>query len=59
MNLEVSAMSGSMVIDTPVMGSVTTNLVCLKCPLSIFGRAFGMDFLSLPLVQIDVILGMN
>ena len=35
-------MRGSMVIDTPAKGSVTTTSVCLDCPLSIFGRDFGM-----------------
>lgn len=59
LNLELSDMNGSMVIDTPVMGSVTTSSICLNCPLSIFGRNFGMDLVCLPLYQLDVILGMN
>ncbi|XP_050881245.1 uncharacterized protein LOC127084776 isoform X1 [Lathyrus oleraceus] len=59
LKLEISEMFGSMVIDTPAKGSVTTTSVCLNCPLSIFGRDFGMDLVCLPLVQIDVILGMN
>ena len=59
LKLEISEMHGSMVIDTPAKGSVTTTSVCLNCPLSIFGRAFGIDLVCLPLVQIDVILGMN
>lgn len=50
LNLEVSAMSGSMVINTHAMGSVTMTLFCLKCPLSIFGRDFRMDMVCLPLV---------
>lgn len=59
LNLEVSAMSGGMVTDAPPMGSITTTLICLKIPLNIFGREFGMDLGYLPLVQIDVILRMN
>lgn len=59
MKLEVSSMSGSMVIDTPTNGLVTTLLVCLNCPLTIFGKDFGMDLVYLPLIQLDVILGMN
>ena len=59
LKLEISEMYGSMVIDTPAKGSVTTTSVCLSCPLSIFGRDFGIDLVCLPLVQIDVILGMN
>ena len=48
-----------MVIDTPASGSVTTSLVCLSCPLSIYGRDFAMDLVCLPLKDLDVILGMN
>ncbi|XP_050920412.1 uncharacterized protein LOC127138049 [Lathyrus oleraceus] len=39
--IRVFAMSGSMVIDTPTNGLVTTSLVCLNCPLTIYGRNFG------------------
>ncbi|XP_058726608.1 uncharacterized protein LOC131597968 [Vicia villosa] len=49
----------SMVIDTPVMGYVSTSFLCFNCPLSIFGREFGNDLICLPLEQIDVILCMN
>ena len=52
-------MNGSMLIETPANGSVTTTFVCLKCPLSIYGKSFLMDLVCLPLHQIDVILGMN
>ncbi|MCI75306.1 hypothetical protein A2U01_0096574, partial [Trifolium medium] len=33
-------MSGRMVIETPVSGSVVTTLVSLDCPVSVFGRHF-------------------
>lgn len=59
LNLEVSAVNGSMVIDTPTNDSVTTSLVCLNYPLTIYGRDFGIDLICLPLSQLDVILGMN
>ncbi|XP_058741293.1 uncharacterized protein LOC131613662, partial [Vicia villosa] len=59
LNLVLSDMRRSMVIDTPAMGSVSTSFVCLNCPLSIFGRDFGIDLVCLPLEQLDVILGMN
>ncbi|XP_050878624.1 uncharacterized protein LOC127082430 [Lathyrus oleraceus] len=52
-------MVGSMVIDTPTNGSVTTSLMCLKCPLTIFGKSFAMDLVYLHLIQLDVILGMK
>lgn len=57
--MEVFAMSGSIVIDTPVNGSVTTSLVCRNCLLTNYGRDFGINLVSLPLIQLDVILGMN
>ncbi|XP_050908970.1 uncharacterized protein LOC127122718 [Lathyrus oleraceus] len=48
-----------MVIKTPAKGSVTTNLVCLNCPLLIFDKDFGINLICLPLENLDVILGMN
>jgi len=57
--LVMSSMNGEMVVETPAKGSVTTSLVCLKCPLSIFGRDFTVDLVCLPLSGMDVILGMN
>src|ERR1043165_4986565 len=59
LNLEISNMDGSMVIDTLASGSVTTSYVCRNCPIVIFGRGFGMDLVCLPLEQLDIILGMN
>ncbi|XP_050897206.1 uncharacterized protein LOC127104028 [Lathyrus oleraceus] len=58
-NIEVSAMNGSMVIDTPTNSPVTTLLVCLSCPLTIYGRDFGTGLFCFPLSQLIVILGMN
>lgn len=59
LNLVVSNMRGEMVIDTPTKGSVTTSLVCLKCPLSIFDKDFVVDPICLSLGGLDVILGMD
>ncbi|MCH95950.1 cellular nucleic acid-binding protein, partial [Trifolium medium] len=59
LNLRVSAMSGSMVIDTPANGSVTTTMVCVNCHLTIYGKHFGMDLVCIPLSKLDVFLGMN
>lgn len=49
LNLEVSTMSGSMVIDALANGSMTTLLVCLNYPLTIYGRYFGIDLVCFPL----------
>jgi len=59
LGLAMSCMNGEMVVETPAKGSVTTSLVCLKCPLSMFGRDFEVDLVCLPLSGMDVILDMN
>ncbi|XP_050920262.1 uncharacterized protein LOC127137898 [Lathyrus oleraceus] len=48
-----------MVIDIPAKESITASLVCLQCPLTIYGKNFGVDLVCLPLSHLDVILGMN
>ena len=48
LELRFSDMKGSMVIDTPASGSVTTTCVCLKFPLTIYGKSFVMDLVCLP-----------
>ena len=55
----MSDMNGEMVVETPAKGSVTTSLVCLSCPVSMFGRDFEVDLVCLPLVGMNVIFGMN
>ncbi|GAU45188.1 hypothetical protein TSUD_178810 [Trifolium subterraneum] len=59
LNIPVYEMSGCMNIETPASGSVVTRLVCRNCPVSVFGRHFGMDLVCIPLSGIDVIFGMN
>ncbi|XP_058752817.1 uncharacterized protein LOC131626008 [Vicia villosa] len=43
LGLVLSSMNEEMVVDIPAKGSVTTSLVCLKYPLSIFDRDFAVD----------------
>ncbi|KAK2452132.1 hypothetical protein QL285_011125 [Trifolium repens] len=59
LNIPVSEMLGCMEIETPASGSVTTQLVCRKCPVTVFGKSFDMDLVCIPLSGIDVIFGMN
>ncbi|XP_050903116.1 uncharacterized protein LOC127115681, partial [Lathyrus oleraceus] len=59
LGLKLSALDGELIVETPAKGSITTSLVCLKCPLSIFDRDFYVDLVCLPLDGMDVILGMN
>ncbi|XP_050918753.1 uncharacterized protein LOC127136205 [Lathyrus oleraceus] len=57
--LKLSSMDGNMIVDTLTLGTVTTLWVCQNCPLTIYGKNFGMDLVCLPLRNLDVILGMN
>lgn len=57
LQIEVSFMVGSMIIDTLINGSLTIFLVCFNCSLTIYCNNFGVDLISLPLSQLDVILG--
>lgn len=59
LSLVVSTLTSRIVIDTPTNGSVTTSLIFLNCPLSIYGRDFGVDLIFIPLIDLHVILGMN
>ncbi|XP_058745854.1 uncharacterized protein LOC131618704 [Vicia villosa] len=57
--LVLYAMNREMVVDTPAMGSITTSIVYLKCPVLILDRDFVVDFVCFPLRGLYVILGMN
>jgi hypothetical protein len=59
LNLETTVMSRCMIIETSASDSVTTKLVCVNCPVTVFGRHFDMDLVCIPLSNIDVIFGMN
>lgn len=59
LNIVVSSLNGSMVIDSPTNGSVTTMMVNLNFPVTISGKDFGIDLSCFPLSQLDIILGMN
>jgi len=59
LNLVVTPLSRRMVIDTPTSGSVTTSLVCAKCPVNFGNVDFELDLVYLPLKHMDVIFGMD
>lgn len=59
LNLVASSIMGNMVIETPTNGYVTTSLVCLSYPQSIYGKDFGVNLICLPLSQVNFILRMN
>lgn len=43
LDLKLSGMDGSMVIDTPYNGSVTISWVYSNCPLTIYNKSFKID----------------
>lgn len=59
LGLVPSTLGREMVIDTPFIRLITTSLVFLNCPLSIFCKEFGVDLICLLLSDLDIILGMN
>ncbi|XP_050919045.1 uncharacterized protein LOC127136541 [Lathyrus oleraceus] len=59
LSLKLPSIVGNMIIETPTLGQVTTSWVCLNIPLTVFGKKIGMDLVCLPLINIDLILGMN
>jgi len=59
LGLVVTPLLRGMVIDTPTNGSVTTSLVCAKCPVSFGCVDFDLDLVCLPLKHMDVIFGMD
>jgi len=59
LGLVVTPLLRGMVIDTPTNGSVTTSLVCAKCPVNFGCVDFELDLVCLPLKHMDVIFGMD
>ena len=59
LNLVVTPLLRGMVIDTPASGSVTTSLVCAKCPVNFGNVDFELDLVCLPLKHMVVIFDMD
>lgn len=59
LDLTLSSLNREMIVEVPAKGTVTTSFVCSDCPLSIFGRDFRVNLVCLPLVGMDIVLGMD
>ncbi|XP_014626797.1 uncharacterized protein LOC114369845 [Glycine soja] len=55
----MSSLKFDLIVDTLASGSVLTSGVCLQCPDIFSDRQFLIDFVVLPLSQINVIFGMD
>src|ERR1051325_5667550 len=59
LGLTLSSLDRDMVVEVSAKGTITTSFVCANCPLSIFDRDFMVDLICLPLVGLDVVMGMD
>jgi hypothetical protein len=59
LNLVVTPLSQGMVIDTPTNGSMTTSLVCAKCPINFGNIDFKLDLVCLLLKHMNVVFCMD
>ena len=48
-----------LIVSTPTNESVTTSDTCLNCPLTIENRQFHANLICIPMIGLDVILGMD
>ena len=47
------------IVTTPASGEVSTNSVCMGCPMEVADRRFKVNLICLPMEGLDVILGMD
>ncbi|XP_027348025.1 uncharacterized protein LOC113859452 [Abrus precatorius] len=59
LDLPTSLMKCDILVSTPTNSPITANHICLNCPLHIDGQVFLVNFICLPLFEIDISLGMN
>nr|KYP35888.1 hypothetical protein KK1_043031 [Cajanus cajan] len=59
LGLSVSALHVDLSVSTPTSVSVVTSKMCVRCPIEVFGRRFRVNLIILPMVDIDIILGMD
>jgi len=48
-----------LIVATLASGEVSTNSVCVRCPMEVVGRRFKVNLICLPMEGLDVILGMD
>ena len=59
LNLVLNPLLRGVVINTPSNGSVTTSLVCAKCPVNFGNVDFELDLVCLTLVHMDMIFDID
>jgi len=48
-----------LIVATPASGEVSTNSVCVGCPIEVASRKFKVNLICLSMEGLDVILGMD
>ena len=48
-----------LIVTPPASGEVSTNSVCVGCPMEVAGHRFKVNLICLPMEGLDVILGMD
>ncbi|XP_047165452.1 uncharacterized protein LOC124834726 [Vigna umbellata] len=59
LGLPVRELQYDLVVSTPTSELVKTSSMCSRCPLSVEGRPFIVNLICLPLLGLDVVLGMD
>jgi len=59
LGLEVRELHFELLVSTPASGIVSTSVVCAECPVVVEGCRFKVNLICLPLLGLDVILGMD
>jgi len=59
LGLLVKELRYDLVVSTPASGLVKTSTVCVRCKIEVEGRKYRVNLICLPLVGLDVILGMD
>ncbi|XP_020208956.1 uncharacterized protein LOC109793901 [Cajanus cajan] len=59
LGLTVSTLHVDLFVSTLTSISVVMSEMCVRCPIEVFGRRFRVNLLFLPMVDIDIILGMD
>ena len=59
LNLPLSLLPFDLLVSTPTGGKVSTSQACLNCPIWVEGKPSVIDLVCLPLIGIDIIIGMD
>ena len=59
LGLPVKELQYDLVVSTPASRLVRTSTVCARCKIEVEGRKYRVNLICLPLVGLDVILGMD